>query len=83
MGSDTNISVKASDVGVMNAATIRIKTIAWRRYLCIKSRLSNPNLPSSHDNTGNSNTTPSISESITKVSMYDDSDIIFSTLSDT
>ncbi len=60
-----------SVVGVMIAAIIKITTIACRRYSFMKFAFKMPNLPSNIHKSGSSNTIPSISVNIVKVSMYE------------
>lgn len=81
IGNVTSIKVITSVVGVIMAATIRIITIACRRYSFMKSAVRMPILPSNIHNIGNSNTIPSISVSIVNVSIYELSVMIFDTSS--
>ena len=80
MGKETSDRVNTSEVGVMMAATMRIMTIAWRRYLRMKAALMKPNLAKSHESMGISKTTPIASDMVSSVEMYDCSVIMFSTI---
>ena len=71
MGSATTNSVKASAVGVMTAATIRMMTMAWRRYWLMWRSLMSPMRAITQQTTGSSNTTPITRLIISSVSIYD------------
>ena len=71
IGRETMRRVKASPVGVMMAARMRMATMAWRRYWVIHSAFSSPKRANSQLMTGISKTIPNTKLIISSVSMYD------------
>ena len=78
MGRNTTISVNASPDGVITAAVIKRVTMACFRNLVKNERFKMPNFDKSHDNNGNSKTSPIIKHSIKKLSIYESSETLFS-----
>ena len=61
--------VKASEVGVMIAATSKMTIMAWRRKRDMIADEISPNLAKRNETTGISNTTPSINDIVANVSI--------------
>lgn len=79
IGKLTTKSVNISDVGVIMAAIIKIATYECLRYLRIMSDERMFIFPNSQESRGISKTIPMANESMTRVSIYDWSDIMLAT----
>ena len=77
IGKKTIERVKTSVVGVIIAASTKISTMAWRRYLIIKSLLMRFILDNSQANIGISKSIPRQTESNIRVDIYDSKVIKF------